>query len=86
MCVGRVVTGAVDQSDIVDLSYCLEEEDIERGCALLCMARPTSDCAVETQSDWGYRMGMEEWKGATGNVGSAVAEDWESISESAEQL
>ena len=83
VCVGRVAEGSVDQSDIVDLSYCLEEEDIAKGCALLCMSRPTSDVTLETQCDWGYRLGMEEWKGATGNVGDAVAKEWESISESA---
>lgn len=33
---------------------------------LLCMARATSDCTFETQSDWGYSLGVAEWKGATG--------------------
>lgn len=33
---------------------------------LLCMARATSDCEIEIQSDWGYSLGVGEWKGATG--------------------
>ena len=37
-----------------------------QGMALLCMSRPLGDCAIETQSDWGYSLGVAEWKGATG--------------------
>ena len=37
-----------------------------QGMALLCMSRPGGDCAIETQSDWGYSLGTTEWKGATG--------------------
>lgn len=33
---------------------------------LLCMSRPKSDCVIETQSDWGYSLGIAGWKGATG--------------------
>jgi hypothetical protein len=34
--------------------------------ALLCMSRATSDLEVETQSDWGYSLGVCEWQGASG--------------------
>ncbi len=39
-----------------------------QGMALLCMARPLADCSIETQSDWGYSLGVGEWKGATGHI------------------
>lgn len=71
-CVGRVVKGTVDQSDIQDLDYTLDEEQQASGLALLCMARPESDCVIETQCDWGYGIalgGTENWKGATGFKG-----------------
>lgn len=67
-CVGRVTQGDLDQSDVADLSFCLEDEQIEDGLALLCMARPTSDCVIETQSDWGYSLGVKEWQGPTGYI------------------
>ncbi len=47
------------------LSRCLM---LPQGMALLCMARPLEDCTVETQSDWGYSLGVGEWKGATGHI------------------
>jgi len=34
--------------------------------ALLCMSRPTSDCEIEIQSDWGYSLGTGTWSGASG--------------------
>lgn len=71
-CVGRVTSGTVDQSDIADLDYTLDEEQQAAGMALLCMARPASDCVVETQCDWGYGIalgGTDNWKGATGFKG-----------------
>ncbi|EIE27567.1 ferredoxin, partial [Coccomyxa subellipsoidea C-169] len=68
-CVGRVAEGEVDQTDIDDLSFTLDEEEIAKGMALLCMARPVSDVVrIETQSDWGYSLGVGEWKGATGHI------------------
>ncbi|KAK9825764.1 hypothetical protein WJX74_005569 [Apatococcus lobatus] len=67
-CVGRVVKGEVDQSDVEDLAFTLDEGDIERGMALLCQSRPVGDVTIETQSDWGYSLGMAEWKGATGVI------------------
>lgn len=40
-----------------------------QGMALICMARPVSDVVrIETQSDWGYSLGVGEWKGATGHI------------------
>ncbi|KAK9815253.1 hypothetical protein WJX72_000704 [[Myrmecia] bisecta] len=67
-CVGRVVEGSVDQSDVADLSFTLDDEEVEKGMALLCMSRPLGNCAIETQSDWGYSLGTTEWKGATGHI------------------
>ncbi|GLC33432.1 hypothetical protein PLESTB_000075100 [Pleodorina starrii] len=65
-CVARVATGGIDASDIADLSFTVSEEEQEKGMALLCMTRATSDLTIETQSDWGYSLGVGEWKGATG--------------------
>ncbi|EFJ52049.1 hypothetical protein VOLCADRAFT_120406 [Volvox carteri f. nagariensis] len=65
-CVARVAKGTIDPSDIADLSFTLSEEEQEKGMALLCMTRATSDLTIETQSDWGYSLGVGEWKGATG--------------------
>jgi len=67
-CVARVSKGSVDQSDITDLEFTLGEDEIARGMALLCMARPLGACEIETQSDWGYSLGTTEWKGATGEI------------------
>ena len=40
-----------------------------QGMALICMSRPASDhLKIETQSDWGYSLGVGEWKGATGHI------------------
>ena len=125
-CVGRVVEGKVDPSDvsaelyhwaepilhlaphanstcllqIADLEFTLSEDEIAQvspmiappgvldrsplqsterlcpqvlpqlqGMALICMSRPASDTVrIETQSDWGYSLGVAEWKGATGHI------------------
>ena len=77
-CVGRVASGAVDMSDVDDISFVLEEEDVAKGMSLLCMARPVAgqDLVIETQCDWGYLLGMQEWKGATGNVNNVVGDAW----------
>ena len=60
----KCVSGATDQSDITDLDFTLDEDEQKEGLTLLCMAYPVGDVAIETQSDWGMRVG--EWKGATG--------------------
>ncbi|KAG2436152.1 hypothetical protein HYH02_011656 [Chlamydomonas schloesseri] len=65
-CVARVAKGSIDPSDIADLSFTLDEAEQAKGMALLCMTRATSDLTLETQSDWGYSLGVGEWKGATG--------------------
>ena len=67
-CVARCAKGTIDQSDITDLEFTLSEDEIEQGMVLLCMARPVGDVEIETQSDWGYSLGVAEWKGATGEI------------------
>jgi len=69
-CVARRTSGTIDQSDIADLSFTLTDDEVEQGMTLLCMSRATSDCTFETQSDWGYSLGIAEWKGATGAFAS----------------
>lgn len=54
---------------VADLSFTMSDEEAADGMTLLCMARPVSDTVViETQSDWGYSLGVAEWKGATGRI------------------
>ena len=65
-CVARRSAGTIDQSDVADLSFTLTDDEVAQGMTLLCMARATSDCTFETQSDWGYSLGITDWKGATG--------------------
>jgi 2Fe-2S iron-sulfur cluster binding domain len=71
-CVARVAEGAVDQSDVADLEFTLEPQEIEDGMALLCMSRPKSDVSIETQCDWGVSLGFKEWQGASGKFVGAV--------------
>ena len=61
-CVARIAEGRVDQSDVDDLSFTLDDDQIEKGMALLCMSRATSDLKIETQCDWGMSLGFEDWK------------------------
>ena len=42
-----------------------------QGMTLLCMTRPVTDITVETQSDWGYSLGVADWKGPSGHIGGA---------------
>ena len=59
----------MDQSDVPDLLFTMSEDEQAQGMTLLCMARPLSDrVSVETQSDWGYSLGVTEWKGPTGEI------------------
>jgi hypothetical protein len=67
-----VAKGAVDQSDVADLEFTLEPEEIADGMALLCMSRPVSDVSIETQCDWGVSLGFKEWQGASGKFVGAV--------------
>ena len=68
-CIAKCVEGPskIDHRDIADLEFTLDEDEQAEGLALLCMCYPVGDITLETQSDWGMRVG--EWKGATGEIG-----------------